>query len=122
MQPAMSVSPQAFAVKLDPAGVVVYSTYIGGSAETWGYAITVDSSGHAFITGGGVIPTTPGAIASLNEPVYVIELDAMGSKALVAIQGFGGNAIAVDMQGYLYTAGAWSDRTDHPASLAQLPV
>ena len=54
-----------------------------------------------------MIPTTPGAIASLNEPVYVIELDAMGSKALVAIQGFGGNAIAVDMQGYLYAAGAF---------------
>jgi uncharacterized protein (TIGR03437 family) len=38
---------------------------------------------------------------------YVIELNPAGSAALVAIGGFGGNAIAVDPQGNIYAAGAF---------------
>jgi hypothetical protein len=113
MQPMTSVSGQAFAVKLSPAGAVVYATYMGGSAGTAGKGIAVDSSGDAFITGSlsGVLPTTPGAITgatSTNYPTaYVIELNPAGSKSLIAISGFGGNAIAVDPQGFIYAAGSF---------------
>jgi hypothetical protein len=37
------------ALVIDP--VLVYSTYLGGSDDDWGYGITVDSSGNAYVTG-----------------------------------------------------------------------
>jgi len=52
-------------LKLDPAGVLVYSTYIGGSNRDRANAIAVDSSGNAYITGGTSstnYPTTPGSV------------------------------------------------------------
>jgi hypothetical protein len=41
-----------FVTKLNPAGTtVLYSTYIGGSSNEQGLAITVDGSGNAYLTG-----------------------------------------------------------------------
>ena len=116
MQPATTVSNEAFAAKLNPSGAVVYATYIGGSTETSGNAIAVDASGHAFISGitsgPGVFPTSPGAVTGVtstyNGAGYVIELDAAGSAALIATVGFGGRAIAVDTQGNIYAAGSFA--------------
>ncbi len=116
MQPTTSVFAQAFAAKLSPAGAVVYATYIGGSNQTSGKAIAVDSAGHAYITGGtgydGLFPTTSGAIAGATTPfngvAFVMELNTSGSAAQVALTGFGGSAIAVDPQGNIYAAGAFS--------------
>jgi uncharacterized protein (TIGR03437 family) len=119
MQPTTTSTTDAgFAVKLNPSGAVVYSTYIGGTAATTGGAVTVDSAGDAFITGyvssAGVIPTTPGAVAgglSLGDNGFIIELNPAGAAALLAIQGFGGSAIAVDPQGNIYAAGAYAGPT-----------
>jgi uncharacterized protein (TIGR03437 family) len=117
LQPTTTVfsdpyAEQAFAAKLDPKGAVVYSTYIGGSATTWGNAIAVDSGGHAFLTGlGAVSSTTPGSIEGAGS-VYIVELDPGGSSALVAINGFGGDAIAVDAQGNIYAAGSFPGQTE----------
>jgi uncharacterized protein (TIGR03437 family) len=114
MQTAESVANQAFAVKLSPKGTVVYSTYIGGSASTTGNAIAVDTAGHAFITGSlsGALPTTPGAITGATSASYntafVIELNPAGTAALVAINGFGGDAIALDARGNIYAAGSFA--------------
>jgi uncharacterized protein (TIGR03437 family) len=115
MQPNSSVSGQkGFVAKLSPNGAVLYATYIGGSAtQTNGAAIAVHSSGAAFITGGtyGSFPTSPGAVkggTSLDNTTFVIELNPAGSAAPVAITGFGGSAIAVDLQGNIYAAGAGS--------------
>ena len=115
LQPATSAASQAFAAKLSPSGAVVYATYIGGSAETSGNAIAVDASGRAFITGRtdttGIFPTSPGAVtgvtSTFNGLAFVIELNAAGSAAPVAIDGFGGSAIAVDTQGNIYAAGSF---------------
>ena len=115
MQPATSAAGQAFAAKLSPNGAVVYATYIGGSAVTTGSAIAVDSSGHAFITGlvgsNGAFPTSPGGVTGATSPfngeAYVIELNAAGSAAPVAVTGFGGTAITVDPQGNIYAAGSF---------------
>ncbi len=43
----------AFVTKLDPTGSqLVYSTYLGGSGNDWASAVTVDSSGEAYVVGG----------------------------------------------------------------------
>jgi uncharacterized protein (TIGR03437 family) len=117
LQPGLGVTgSQAFAAKLSPTGAVVYSTFIGGSDSATGNAVTVDSSGDAFITGSlgfsGAFPTTPGAVTGATSThfntAYIVELNPAGSAALVSIQGFGGNAIAVDAQGNIYAAGAFA--------------
>src|SRR5207253_2326748 len=41
----------AFTLKLDPAGALVYSTLLGGSGDDIGYFNAVDAAGNVFITG-----------------------------------------------------------------------
>jgi uncharacterized protein (TIGR03437 family) len=115
LQRTTSLLASGFAAKLNPGGAVVYATYIGGSAEISGTAIAVDASGDVFLTGAinaaGVMPASPGAITGAtvdNGTAFVIELNAAGTAAPVAIVGFGGNAIAVDAQGNIYAAGAFT--------------
>jgi len=56
----------AFVTKLNPTGsALVYSTYLGGSGNDYGYGIAVDTLGNAYMTGvtfSTDFPTTPGAI------------------------------------------------------------
>jgi hypothetical protein len=48
-----------FVTKLNATGTaLVYSTYIGGSGDDVGYAIAVDGSGNAYVTGYTSPPTT----------------------------------------------------------------
>jgi hypothetical protein len=59
-----------FVTKLNATGTaLVYSTYIGGDAEDRGYAIAVDGSGNAYVTGytsSTNYPVTPGAFQTTN--------------------------------------------------------
>ena len=41
----------AFVMKLDPTGLPVYSSYLGGQGTTAGHGIAVDSQGHAYVVG-----------------------------------------------------------------------
>src|SRR5207249_838685 len=50
-QPAMRGEEDAFVAKLNAAGSLVYSTYLGGSNDDFGSGIAVDSSGNAYVTG-----------------------------------------------------------------------
>lgn len=117
LQPASaSTLIQGFAAKLSPAGAVVYSTYLAGAAIA-GNSIATDSFGHAFITGylllGAELPTSPDAVTG-GPPfpgsgnTFVLELDATGSSALLAITGFGGSAITLDHQGNIYAVGVYA--------------
>ena len=67
----------AFVTKLDPTGsALVYSTYLGGRANTvstgeGGSGIAVDVDGNAYVTGtteNGDFPTTPGAFQPASCP------------------------------------------------------
>ena len=50
----------AFVAKVNPAGsALVYSTYLGGSADDEGAAIAVDIAGNAYITGETISPNFP---------------------------------------------------------------
>jgi uncharacterized protein (TIGR03437 family) len=111
--PAGATAGNTFAAKLDANGAVVYATYIPASS---GQSIAVDGAGDAFITGrlssGDALKATPGAVAGApngsgftSGSAFIVELDPTGSKAVLAIIGFGGTQIALDGGGDIYAAG-----------------
>ena len=54
----------AFVTELNPDGsALVYSTYLGGSSDDYGYGVAVDVTGNAYVAGytSFGFPTTPGA-------------------------------------------------------------
>ena len=53
-----------FVVKLDPAGVVIWSTLLGGPNYDRAYAVEVDETGDIYVAGraGPGFPTTPGVV------------------------------------------------------------
>jgi hypothetical protein len=98
---------------IDP---LVYSTYIGGSGDDLGYAIAVDGSGNAYVTGytaSSNYDVTTGAFQTTNGgswDVFVTKLNASGSGLVYStyIGGSGddvGLDIAVDGSGNAYVTG-----------------
>jgi hypothetical protein len=116
-----------FVTKLNATGsALVYSTYIGGNSSEVGYAIAVDGSGNAYVTGytnSTNYPVTPGAFQTTNGgggDVFVTKLNATGT-ALVYSTYIGGsnpdygNAIAVDGSGNAYVTGE-TNSTNYPVT------
>ena len=114
----MQGSFQGFVTKLDPAGKIVYSTFVGGATDvTPGItsapgldSILVDSAGDVIITGQagtnsiiGTFPPAPAPNVSSSES-FVLKLDPAGAKILGGISGIGG-MIAMDGQGNIYVTG-----------------
>ncbi len=114
-----------FVTKLAPGGnTVVYSTYVGGSSDDWGYGIAVDAAGSAYVVGqtrGTNFPTQ-----SAYQPTYRgTQVDAFVTKlapagnALVYSTYLGGTdyeaayGIAVDAAGSAYVTG-YTASTDFP--------
>src|ERR1022692_91085 len=103
-----SVGGQAFVGKLDPTGAVVYLSYFGGTAETSSSALAVDAAGEVYLTGNfASVEGFPGPVVGYATG-YVAKIDGTGSKLLAAVNGFGGNVIALDQQGNVYVAGTGS--------------
>ena len=133
------VWPTAFVTKFSPDGSsLVYSTYLGGNGWDIAYAIAVDSSGDAYVTGqtdSPDFPITAGAYQTICSPVpnntgeasassacgtsdtsaFVTKLNATGT-GLVYSTFLGGyaswayaTAIAVDTAGRAYIAGNEDD-------------
>jgi hypothetical protein len=109
--------------ELNPSGsALIYSTYLGGTGSDEGYAIALDASNNAYVTGythSTNFPTTPGAFLSTigaNEAGFVTALNAAGS-ALVYSTYLGGSttnttpcetcatSIVVDSLGSAYVTG-----------------
>jgi len=98
---------------IDP--VLSYSTYFGPSAEA--FAIAIDSSGNAYLTGranSGLFPTTAGTIkpsSNFDTPdAFVTKLNSTGTALVYStfLGGNGqdiGNGIAVDSSGNAYVTG-----------------
>src|SRR5437667_430244 len=110
------VEGDAFVTKLDPTGsALVYSTYLGGSGDDYGYGIAVDAAGSAYVTGSADSTDFPtvNPLQAANGGVgdaFVSKLDATGSALLYSTY-LGGSArdaasgIAVDGAGSAYVTG-----------------
>ena len=111
-------SKDAFVVKLDQGGSTLeYATFLGGSGDDYGYAIAVDATGSAYVTGetkSSGFPTTPGAFDRSYGGTYG---DAFATKlspsgGALAYSTFlggslrdGGAGIAVSESGAAYISG-----------------
>jgi beta-propeller repeat-containing protein len=119
-QPTIVGPSDAFVTKLNPTGSgLVYSTYLGGSADDQGIGVAVDTSGNAYVTGhtfSSNFPFTTGAFQTSfgggTLDAWIAKLSASGSVLLYSTylggsaEEFGGQAIAVDSAGTMYVTGA----------------
>lgn len=112
----------AFVIKLDPQGKVVFSTYLGGNGLDSGRSIAVDQVGNIYVAGvtspntngspGFSFPTTFGAAYTLRSGSgsdgFVVKLDPTGARVLYStfVPGMTSASIAVDVTGSVYFAGA----------------
>jgi uncharacterized protein (TIGR03437 family) len=130
LQTTMQGSSQGFVAKLDPAGKIVYSTFVGGATNvTPGLtsapgldSILVDSAGDVIITGqagtNSILPPFPPAPAPTvsSSGSFVLKLDPAGAKILGAIGGIGG-MIAMDGGGNIYVTGLQYGSQPTPVSV-----
>jgi hypothetical protein len=109
---------------IDP--VLVYSTYLGGSSDDGGYGLTVDSQGHAYLTGYTDSVDFPIAGTSLtpapsgNYEAFVAELSSDGTSLVYStyLGGSGGDIgsdVALDSTGNAYVVGN-TGSTDFPVT------
>jgi uncharacterized protein (TIGR03437 family) len=112
--------PDAFVVKLNAAGKIIYATYLGGANADAGLGIAVDSTGSAYVVGSTSsqnFPMTSGAVQTHiagNADVFVTKLSPDGSS-LVYSTYLGGTAfdtaaaIALDSSNNVYVGGLASN-------------
>jgi len=116
IQPISHGGYDAFVAKLDGAGALVYSTYLGGSGDDQGSAIALDTSGNIYVTGQTSSVDFPMANAIQNYnggavDAFVAKINATGS-ALVYSTYLGGSGsdwgagIAADSSGSAYVTGS----------------
>jgi hypothetical protein len=114
----------AFVIKFNQAGnTMLYSTYLGGTADDIPWSIAVDGAGQAYLTGTTKSPdfkTTPGALheSPLGAATgFVSKINAAGT-ALVYSTYLGGSleddpaGIAADEAGNAYVTGQARSSTD----------
>ena len=105
----------AFVLKLDPSGSLVFSTFLGGSGQEDAKGIAVDATGSAYVTGWTLSTDFPlldslqPQFAAFRE-VFVTKLNPSGSALVYSSYFVGrsrdeGAAIAVDSTGNAYVTG-----------------
>ncbi len=109
---------QGFLVKVNPAGAVVYSSFINGTAYTTLTGIAIAAAGEVLLTGMG----GPAYPVSSDQPDqgFILKLDAGLSKVLLSIYGYGGGLISLDSQNNIYLAGN-AQPSDPGGTLPPLP-
>jgi hypothetical protein len=104
-----------FVTKMNALGTaLVYSTYLGGTAEDIGYGIALDAANNAYVTGRTLSNNFSGTAAgTFGGPAdaFVTKLNSTGAQ-LVYSRYLGGNvgdeeanSIAVDAGGFAYVTG-----------------
>jgi uncharacterized protein (TIGR03437 family) len=118
-------STDCFVARVSPDGArLLFSTYLGGSRENYGFTLGMDSSGSAYVAGitsSEDFPVTPGAFQSQltgRLEGFVAKLNGTGTGLAYATYLGGNNVtyaygLAVDGSGSAYVTGATS-ATDFP--------
>jgi hypothetical protein len=108
--PAGTTIERSFVFKLDPNGQLLFSTLLGGSANSLAQAVAVNAAGQVLVSGtseSSGFPSTPGvySVANTDGSPYLLELDPTGTNILFSATGIGGTAITFDSSGNIYVAG-----------------
>jgi hypothetical protein len=114
-QGGLNAAPDVVITKLGPDSDLIYSTYLGGSALDGGFAVAVDGSGNAYVTGYTTSTNFPLA-GTPSQPSnaggydgFVAKLGVAGGLVYSTYLGGGnsdwGSAIAVDASGNAYVTG-----------------
>ena len=129
LQPSNHGGDDIFVAKLNPAGsALVYSTYLGGSNNDYGYGIAADTAGNAYVTGftkSSDFPTANplqgvcGGCSSFGD-AFVAKLNPAGSALVYSTYlggsySDGGDGIAVDTAGNAYVTGS-TNSSDFPTA------
>jgi len=111
-----------FVTKLNPSGTaLVYSTYIGGTANDRAYGMAIDNAGNAYVTGFTSSNNFPVTVNQFTSGVHAFALKLGSTGNIVystALAGNGsetGSAIATDASGSAYVAGNTSS-TNFPVT------
>jgi len=127
VQAQLAGAQNAFVAKLDPAGNIAFSTYLGGSGKDSGVAVQVDGSGNIYVAGSTTslnFPTTTGSL----EPIalipawrttpegFVAKITPQGNSLGYSTYFASARMLALGSSGDLYIAGG-----DGPGDLAVTP-
>ena len=132
VQAANGGGQDAFVTKVNAAGTaLVYSTYLGGTADDQGESVAVDSAGSAYVTGTTFSTNFPTANAlqpanggvGITQDAFVTKLNAAGtafvySTYLGGTGGEVGHGLAVDPAGNAYVTGGSGSNTSFPTANA----
>ena len=107
---AFDTAPDAFAAKLNDAGALVWNTFLGGSGDDYGYAITAAAGGDLYLTGGSLATWgSPVLPYSGDGDAFAAGLDPGGVLQWHAFLGSGswdeGRAVAADSARNIYCLG-----------------
>jgi uncharacterized protein (TIGR03437 family) len=136
--------PDAFVIKLDPAGSIVYATYLGGNGDDQATAVAVDPQGNAYVVGLSTangnspnsFPVTPGAAFQQQvSGAFVAKISPDGGQLIYSmiLPGADVPTIAADASGSAYvattvlnpsliptTAGAFQTTSTSPGEVGQI--
>ena len=113
-------SIDAFIVKLDPSGALIWAVSVGGTRSTTASDVAVDASGDVYVIGSfdGETDFDPGAGQQLVEShgstdVFLLRLDGDGNLVRAVTLGSeksdDGEAVDVDWRGHIYITGSFED-------------
>jgi hypothetical protein len=120
--------------KISPDGsALIYSTYLGGSGDDYGWGIAVDSAGNAHVTGD--TPSRDFPVLNAIQPTFheganfnsfISEINAAGSALIYSTYwggsgGEGGSRVAVDAARNTYIGG-YTFSPDFPIANAIQPT
>jgi uncharacterized protein (TIGR03437 family) len=123
--PASYPCPEAFVIKLDSTGQIVYATYVGGAGA--GIAIAVDSAGDAYVAGTTAaytsnFPITPNAAfpkpGGKSTDGFITKFNPTGSQLLYStyVPNLPLSRMALDGQGNAYFAGTLAPGLSFPVT------
>lgn len=114
------MNTDAFLVKFDSSGNRLWATYVGGSLDDWGTAVSVDPQGSVYIA--GVTNSTSGvSTAGSHQPAYgggsrdafLARFDSAGVRKWATYYGGTSNnmpsSVTCDTSGHVFMAGDAND-------------